>query len=218
MTIHKMKISILLTTISILLTYQARAVSDEIILKKDIPIKNGDSIEIERFPGNVYINISNSPSASVSAAMSVLPFINIFSNGSLIKISLSGNISTRIPINVKLNIKNISSISIKGACDAYAFNIKEKIIKVKLYDSSSFSADGDIGDIHADVYGSGTLNLRKLLAKRCFVNVNGAGEATVHASDFLYAKVSGASDLICYGHPNKVFKEIYGVGDVKIIE
>lgn len=209
---------ILIVVFKSLYVYAEKIVDSGNAGEKNFAILDGSKLEVERFPGSIYIYFNNLSNASVSADVSILPFINVMSDNGLIKVNISKDFETKTPVNLKLNIKNISSLSVRGSSNVYAFGMKEDMFKVKLSGSSSFSADGQIDNIHAEISGSGSLDVKNLSAKKGFISVYGAGEAAVYVTDSLQAKVDGAGDIICYGNPKNILKELRGAGDVKIID
>ena len=68
-----------------------------------------------------------------------------------------------------------------------------------------------------DCNGAGQINAQNLLAKEVDIQLKGAGEANINVKDKLNAAIFGVGEIKYYGEPERVRKNISGIGEIKRI-
>ena len=66
-----------------------------------------------------------------------------------------------------------------------------------------------------EVFGSGDVDFRKVEAVEGDVSVTGSGDITVYATGSLNASIRGSGDIVYYGDPQDVDRQVWGSGDVR---
>jgi hypothetical protein len=80
--------------------------------------------------------------------------------------------------------------------------------------ASQTTLRGTVGKFEVDSSGASDLNARELTAHTVDVDLSGAGDAEVYATDRLDADVSGAGSVRYYGETKQVYQDVSGAGVV----
>jgi hypothetical protein len=75
-------------------------------------------------------------------------------------------------------------------------------------------ANGHVDWVEAEVSGAGDVDFTQLVARDAIVEISGADDIRVHATESLSASVSGAGDVTYTGDPSDVQTDVSGAGDV----
>jgi len=81
--------------------------------------------------------------------------------------------------------------------------------------AGNVTATGEVDLVEVEVTGAGDVVLSELVAGDASVEISGAGDVHVYASDSLSASVSGAGDIVYSGDPQQVEKDVSGVGEIR---
>lgn len=177
-------------------------------------------VKFENIPGSVSLDVdeNNEPSVTVSAGSSVLSAIDFSSSNDVLKLSLNRNISTNVPVDIKIKAKELKGILSDGSADIQIKKVHSDSLKITIRGSSAVSADGEVGDLNISADGNGDFDLSKLKAKRCHIMINGSGDAVLHVTERFSAQINGSGDIVYYGNPPDVSRRVNGSGDVNPAE
>ena len=156
-------------------------------------------------------------------------------NGVLtIKVKNKVNIQTKKGVHVTVPFKDLNKVSLTGSGDVVTSNtIKSDSFEVELTGSGDVILDVEAMNVDAKITGSGDLKLtgkatdlevkvtgsgdysgKTLVSKNTQVYVSGSGDASVHASKSLKARVNGSGDITYTGNPETTDKKVMGSGDI----
>jgi len=130
----------------------------------------------------------------------------------VLKIFNASDINPSKGVEVKISLKNLSSLDISGAGRIEAKNLAGPSFKLSLSGAADFSGGGAVEACDIKVSGAGNIKARDLKAKSISIILSGAGNAEVFASESLSAKISGVGNIDYYGNPPKVEPTISGLG------
>jgi hypothetical protein len=123
----------------------------------------------------------------------------------------------------KLEIQGGISLETKGYVDFKDFylhvaggadiemNLKANNLKVIGEGGVKLEFDGIANELNASISGAGYLNATNLKTKRTDCKIEGACAASVYATDYLNASISGVGKIRYKGDP-QVFKKVEGLG------
>ncbi len=170
-------------------------------------------------PADVVLTQSNTESLSIAADDNLLPLMSTrVENGELvIEGDKNRGFSTRNGIKIRLNVKSLNGITIKGSGDIHGDQLNTDKFDLAIMGSG----DVRFKSIRADQFklsikGSGDVTVSTLDSKSVDAAIHGSGDIRLPA---LQAKtvnfsVNGSGDIQASGSADKVDVEINGSGDV----
>lgn len=162
----------------------------------------------------VNIKSGNETSLSISAEENLLPLIATSVKGDRLVIKTKRNISPRKEIMIDITTNNLESIECSGANSVNVSGINTSSFKIELSGAGNIRAEGEIDKLHAKISGAGNIDAKKLKSKDVYISVSGAASASVFASNFLDASVSGVGSIEFYGDPPRTNTNVSGVGSI----
>jgi hypothetical protein len=113
-----------------------------------------------------------------------------------------------------LDSKSVKA-SIHGSGDIKLPSLRAADVSVAVRGSGDVAAAGTTDRVDVEIAGSGDVRLARLIAREADVRVVSSGEAHVHASEKLVARVSGSGDIRYAGSPANVDRSIRGSGSIE---
>jgi hypothetical protein len=121
--------------------------------------------------------------------------------------------STKTPIRLVISAPNITAVESSGSNTVNLSSVESKDLLLVMAGSSAFSAQGKTDTLHATLSGGATLKAGRLLAGRVFLDISGAGDAEVFASDKLDVTVAGIGNVRYFGRP-AISRSINGIAEI----
>ncbi len=112
-----------------------------------------------------------------------------------------------------LTVKRLDALTLSGAGNVHATNIKTDRLAVTLSGAGTCEMAGEVGQQSIVLSGAGRYNGGNLKSQSTQAIVSGIGSATVWATDSLSANLSSVGSIQYYGSP-QVSKNITGLGSV----
>jgi carbon monoxide dehydrogenase subunit G len=185
---------------------------------------------------DVYFTQGPEKEAVIEADDNILPYIELIQEGDKLIIRQKNHISLSYhnEIKIRLTAPDVRSFSLSGSGNIKLVNTVENKESVSVAVSGSGNVDGvvdapevnanisgsgDIAvtgetrDLEVNIAGSGNFRGKALLAENANVNIAGSGDAEVHASVKLEAKIVGSGDVDYLGNP-QVSSKIMGSGSI----
>ncbi len=150
----------------------------------------------------------------IEADDNLLPFIKTDVEGGRLRIHSDRGMKTETMPRVRINVADLSEVSIPGASDFSLDGLDNEAFKLNVEGASKFRAAGETGKFDITLNGAGLVNARELHAANVTAVNNGAGTITVHASDSLDATVNGVGIVDYYGDPKTVNPKVNGIGKI----
>jgi Putative auto-transporter adhesin, head GIN domain len=171
-------------------------------------------------PANVTITQGATESLTISADDNLLPLMStrVVNNALLIEGDKSRGFSTKKEIKIRLMVKSLNTIKIKGSGDVHGDQLKSDKLDIAI----EGSGDVKFNAIRADefkvgILGSGDVSIDTVESKLLESNVRGSGDVkfgSVKAGQ-VNISVTGSGDVGAAGSADKVLIEISGSGDVR---
>jgi hypothetical protein len=117
----------------------------------------------------------------------------------------------------KINNDEDLDLDISGAGDI-KLEVDAPNIDIKISGSGKAILEGETRKLDLKLSGAGSARCFKLLSEITKVDISGAGNAEVFASDQLEANVSGAGSVKYKGGAKKVKQDVSGAGTVKLVD
>ncbi|MCI5167294.1 MAG: hypothetical protein D3903_14670 [Candidatus Electrothrix sp. GM3_4] len=173
------------------------------------------SIEIGNFPGKVVLRFNKKNNAVVTADQAVVPAIKTTVKNGALFIGLQESVSTRTPLQLQLNAEGISSLYINGIADVVIEDVAADHLRLEINGSGTVVASGKVRELEEILAGSGHFKTGDLVAEQCTVRIDGAGDAIVHVTGMLHAEINGAGNIVYFGAPSEVIRNINGAGGIE---
>jgi len=104
--------------------------------------------------------------------------------------------------------------AIAGGGDLALHRVQADKLAVVVAGSGNVAADGQADEAKFSVAGSGDIAADGLVARKVDVHISGSGDARVHATETLAARIAGSGDIAYRGHPRDVTRKVSGSGSV----
>ena len=188
--------------------------------------------------GNLVVTPSDTPGLIITADENLLDYIEAKVSGKTLKLRTKSGYSLRstTPIKYTLLVKRLEKVSVSGAGDATvegwsgntltasvsgAGNMTLRgvvcnALTVRLSGAGSMTASGTARLFKAKVSGAGDIDATKLETADADVQISGAGDISLWATDKLKARVSGAGDVKYRGSPS-IDKKASGAGSISAL-
>ena len=166
--------------------------------------------------GNVDIKFGKEPKLEITADDNLLDLIETTVSEGHLEISFKESVSPKSPLEFKIVTPELSHVKVSGACQVNVEDVKTKEFHIRLAGASSFSGTGTVDALQIKGSGANKIDLENLVAKSVNIVLSGAGAGSVHATESIDAKVSGAAPLAVYGKPKDVAKKTSGVSSIDI--
>ncbi|SFD10370.1 Putative auto-transporter adhesin, head GIN domain [Chitinophaga sp. CF118] len=187
-------------------------------------------------PMDVYLTQGPEQEAVIEGDDNILPYIELVEENDRLIIRQKHNISLSFHDNIKVRLTapSVTELSLSGSGNIKLINTldNEEMVKMNVSGSGDISgtvhspeinvnvtgsgnikAGGETRDLEVNIAGSGNFEGKSLMAESASVNIAGSGDAEVHASVKLDAKVVGSGDVNYLGNP-EVSSKIMGSGSV----
>lgn len=181
------------------------------------PLPCFDQITVQAGVDLVY-QPSDKCGATLDADSNLHPIIETDVGGDILNVAARRSFQTEGPVQVEARSPSLNRIDVLSAADAVLRDLHVPSLVIRVAGSGDVSAQGQVELLEVIVEGSGTLDLRDLHATHAKVFAEGAADVIVYAEKSLKVNVTGAGDVLYYGRPARVEKNISGAGDVEAAE
>lgn len=145
----------------------------------------------------------------------IVPLISTTVKENTLYISHDGSIHPKTKLRVVITVGDINQVSSSGASNIAVRGIHNEEFDIDVSGAGSFYASGETGKLSVDLSGATDVDTKDLRAKAVTIDVSGASDAEVFASEELSAEVSGVGNITYYGNPQTVNQEVSGVGSIR---
>jgi len=129
-------------------------------------------------------------------------------------VELESSWLNNIQAKVYIKVKTLESLQSSGANSMKIRGIDTDRFKLSNSGAGTISIEGEVNSALFNLSGASSLDAKELIAKKVRININGASNAKVYASEELEGEVSGVANLDYYGHPEHVDVDDSGLGNV----
>lgn len=184
------------------------------LLTETIAIRDFDRIVAD---GGFTLNITQSGTESlrVSTDDNILPHLIMEVEDQTLYLRSKPEVNIQpTSLIYELQCKTLTRLSTNGSGDVTLNDINTDSLMLQTNGSGRLSGQGTIELLEIDINGSGTFALRTLIAQKVNVDIAGAGDVTVHATQSLAVTIRGSGKVSYFGNPT-VEKVIQGSGSVR---
>ena len=171
-------------------------------------------------PATVTLTQGGTESLTISADDNILPLLTTRVDGDelIVEGDRSRGFFTKNEIKIRLNVKNLSGVNIRGSGDVIGDQIKGDKLEIAIAGSGDVKfASVRVDHFKIGIAGSGDVVIGTLDSKVVDTTIRGSGDIrlpSVQASQVTIS-VNGSGDVFAAGNTDKVDIEIRGSGDVR---
>lgn len=198
-------------------------------------VSNFNAVTLAGF-GELTITQGDSEALTIEAEDNFLPYITTEVRNNTLTIGFQSGVTPRPtkPLRFDLKLKTLNAFSLSGAGNVQADALKGDQLALTLSGAGNLdfknvqatgltttisgagnaNVAGQVTDQTVTLSGLGSYRAAELKSNTARVSVNGAGSATVWASESLNVSITGAGSVEYYGSPT-LTKNITGVGTTK---
>jgi len=164
---------------------------------------------------DVDVTFGDDWSVKLRADDNILPLITTEVRGATLVFSTRGSYSAKTDIHATVVMPAIDHVTVSGLGDVSLRGVSGATLTIDIDGSGGVVADGAVESLVVTLSAMGDARLFDLVTKTADVEVTGMGDAEVHVTESLAARVKGMGDVTYRGSPPNVEKEIDGMGDVE---
>ncbi len=171
-------------------------------------------------PVKVTLSQGATESLSISADDNLLPLMMTRVSGDelIIEGDKSRGFSTKKEIKIRLVVKSLNAINIKGSGDVIGDRLKSDKLDIAIAGSGDVKFNSVNADqFRIDIKGSGDVKIDALESKTVSADIHGSGDIRLPAVQAAQVSISikGSGDITAAGNADKVDIEVMGSGDVR---
>ncbi len=163
---------------------------------------------------DVEIICGEKPDLTIRGDDNLIPLVKTVVKDNTLHIWSKKSISPRRKIKIEITTDNLTNISCSGANRILASNINNHEFEIEVSGACSIKLEGTTSLLGINLSGASSINTEHLKAEKVSVDLSGASNATVYASDELRAEISGVGSVNYYGNPKSINKRISGLGSI----
>ncbi|MBB4212490.1 head GIN domain-containing protein [Rhodothalassium salexigens] len=109
-----------------------------------------------------------------------------------------------IDVEVRVALPMLEALVVDGAVDADLALPDAGDLRIEINGAADLEAEGSCDSLIVEVNGAGDIDLEDLHCKAVDIALNGAGDASVYASERVKARINGVGEIDVYGKPDRV--------------
>ncbi len=178
---------------------------------KTVTLANFNSIRVA-IAADVTISQGEPAAATLSGETRVLDKVAFDITGNQLTIRPSTSFSTQQPLKIELVAPHVEAVALDASGQIEVRDVAESKLTLTINGAGDISANGQVANLTGLISGAGDLKLRRLEAAQADVTVEGAGNVEVTARQRLAATINGSGDIVYFGEPAAVTRNINGAG------
>jgi hypothetical protein len=123
-------------------------------------------------------------------------------------------VSPKTPFKLDIGVESLVAVIGSGAVEMTVSGVDVEHFSAEFNGAGDLSAAGRAGVFDAVLNGAGNIDCPELITGKASVNINGAGDATLHCTEKLHAVINGAGSVTYSGNP-EITQSISGVGSLR---
>jgi len=193
---------------------------EEIEVSKTSRIRSLTEFNSLSISGNfeVTINAQSTQKVEIIANDDILPYVTTKVKNKNLHISTSKDLGKITFVELKISMKDLKEVNVSGIADVIAKKIKSDKLTINVSGAADLTLKGSTDKFELNVSGASDVNAKNLKSNTVDINISGAADVIVNAIDELDVDISGAGEIEYTGSPNKVSKDVSGIGNVKKIK
>ena len=179
--------------------------------KKELPafkaVETGGAFDVE-------VTCQKPQSEGIEADDNLLPLIETDVSDGVLHVGMKQNYHSSKLIALHIAVPDLNRVTISGAGTARVTGVKNENFVINSTGAAKIEAKGETKAVEIRNSGAGLIDAHELRSSKAEVNLSGAGQAEVYASEQLDVTISGVGRVTYAGQPKVINKNISGIGTV----
>ena len=167
---------------------------------------------------NVIIKSGAKPQVVIKTDQNLLPYIKTFVTNNVLYVHPATSLLPSEKILLTITAKDLQGISLSGANQLSAKDIKTKQFRVDISGAGKCDLTGKTENLQINISGMGKVFAKDLIAQNVAIGISGDGKVITHATQSINARISGSGKIGYYGTPTQVTQRISGSGVIQQME
>ncbi|ELR71396.1 hypothetical protein C900_02737 [Fulvivirga imtechensis AK7] len=203
------------------------------IMEQERAVDNFSKVQVS---GNfeVYLKKSDSPGLIITTDENLHEFIEVKQKGDVLEVKSDRTLKSREGVKLLIEFTELTAISSSGAsviesedvitgdylrlemsgAGAIDLSVDLKALKVNVSGAGAVELRGNVTEQNIQMSGAGGLDAKRLVSKKCKIEISGVGGASLNVKEALDASVSGVGGITYRGNPAQVKTNISGLGTI----
>lgn len=165
----------------------------------------------------VYVQLDEEPYLEIETDENLMSYIEIYSRGDKLIIESDKNLNPTEDVVIHVSTYTLERLESAGANSVIVKEVDTDELRVEISGAGSAKFRGIVNRLKCDLAGAVHLYADELEAEDVDIDVSGACNANVFATNRLKADVSGASSLYYKGNPEQKL-DVSGVSKIERID
>lgn len=179
--------------------------------KKELPafkaVETGGAFDVE-------ITCQKPQSVEIEADDNLLPLIETDVSDGVLHVGMKQSYHAKKLISLRIALPDLNRVTISGAGTVRVTGLKNENFVINSTGAAKIEAKGETKTVEIRNSGAGLIDAHELRSSKANVNLSGAGQAEVYASEQLDVTISGVGRVTYSGQPKVINKNISGIGTV----
>ncbi len=163
---------------------------------------------------NVEIAVNEKQNLLINADENLMKYIKTKVKRNTLYIYSKENLRPSDDIVINISVKNLDYIDCSGINNVNAYGIDTERFGVDLSGAGSIELEGKSNTLSIDVSGAAELIAKKLLTQDIKLDVSGAANAEIYASNTVDGDISGAGSVNLYGGAKVLNLDVSGAASL----
>lgn len=144
----------------------------------------------------------------------IVPELKVRVRGEKLVVEHEGWLRPKLPLVIEVWVATLDRVEASGATDIRVEGLSSERFELDLSGAADAVLSGRVQHFNIEVSGAADVDATQLEAAVVAVDMSGAGEAKVWATQVLEVDVSGAGRVVYWGEPGEIREDISGAGSV----
>lgn len=145
----------------------------------------------------------------------ILPVIETRIRGNKLVIEHEGWLRPELPLLLEVWVPSLDTLEASGAINIEVEGLSSGKFDLDLSGATDAELSGRVERLDIDASGAADVDASELEATSVVIDMSGAGEAKVWATQVLEVDISGAGRVVYWGDPTDLRQDISGAGSVR---
>lgn len=164
---------------------------------------------------DVYIEVGDEQKVEITFDDNLIELVRTRVSGHTLRIDTRESFRSRRGCEVHITVPKLEMVSLTGSGDVEVTRLKQKSFEIELSGSGEIVVTGDVEELEIDLAGSGDIDASELIAEEANCDLGGSGRIRVHATKAFKGDLSGSGDILYYGDPKYVDRDVSGSGSIR---
>ncbi len=157
---------------------------------------------------------SGPPSLRITTDENLLPYIDNRISDHALRLKSRKPLRPTHHTNIVITTSQLRGADLSGAVDFVAHGLSGPKFYIRASGASDVTLDGNVDEFLADLTGASDLRAQGLQTKSVEMSTTGAASAKITVSESLRVDITGAGDVVYYGNPKTIEKNVTGAGSI----